>query len=79
MATLDGKSTHHGLGSIAIANGNFTAETFERQKIPRNKREAWKDIKFNNGINIVQYIAPNIPSLTKTILKPQIKVLLYTS
>lgn len=76
MATLDGKHTHHGLGSIAIANGDFTTETFERQRIPREKREAWKNIKFNDGIKIVQYTAPNISSLTKTILKPQLKVLL---
>lgn len=52
MATLDGKNTHHGLGSIAIANGDFSTETFERQRIPREKREAWN--------NIIKFDAPNI-------------------
>ena len=41
-ATLD---THHGLGPIATANGEFTSASFKRQKILRDKRQAWKDVK----------------------------------
>ena len=42
IATLD---THHGLGSIATANGEFTSASFKRQKIIRDKRQARKDVK----------------------------------
>ena len=76
IATLDGKDTHHGRGSIAIANGEFTSGSFKRQKIPRDKRQAWKDVKSNDGINIIQYMAPNVPSLTKSIVKPRVQVFL---
>ena len=36
MATIDGKNTHHGLGSIAIANG-FVDISVSGQRVPRNK------------------------------------------
>ena len=68
MATLDGKNTHHGLGSIAIANGVFSDVSTLRKKIPRDKKEAWSNITPNKGIEIVEYLAPNVPALTKTIL-----------
>ena len=74
IPSLDGKDTHHGLGSIAIANGEFTSALFRRQKIPRDKRETWKDIKSNDGIKIIQYVAPNVPLLTKAIIKPLVQV-----
>ena len=74
MATLDGKDTHHGLGSIAIANVEVTSASFRRQKNPQDKREAWNDVKSNDGIKIIQHMAPNVPSLTKAILKPLFQV-----
>ena len=37
LATVDGKNTRHGLGSIAIANRNFSNSKFIRQAISRNK------------------------------------------
>lgn len=65
MATLDGKNTHHGLGSIAIANGNFADLSSVRKKIPRDKKEPWSAITPNKGIPIVQYYGPDTPALTK--------------
>ncbi|XP_076800982.1 uncharacterized protein LOC143445626 [Clavelina lepadiformis] len=39
ICTIDGKNTHHGLGSIAIANGNFTMQQVGRNRIPREKKD----------------------------------------
>ena len=39
LATLDGKKTHHGLGSIAVANGNFANVTYSTQKIQGIKKK----------------------------------------
>ena len=50
LDTVDGKKTHHGLGSIAIANGKFTAKKIARSPVPRHKKENWSDIKSNEGI-----------------------------
>lgn len=74
IATVDGKNTHHGLGSIAIANGKFSDVSFKRNKIPRDKKESWSNITPNDGISIKQYCTPDIPALTKTIFKPVIQV-----
>ena len=76
ITTLDGKDTHHGPGSTAMANGEIMSASFRRQKqkIPQDKREAWKDVKSNDCIKIIQYVAPNVPSLTKAILKPLVQV-----
>ena len=76
IATLDDKDTHHRFGSIAIANEEFTSASFNRQKIRRDKRQAWEDVKSNNGVKIIQYMAPNVSSLTKAILKPLVQVFL---
>ena len=70
LATLDGKQTHHGLGSLAIANGRFTGKSLPMQRIPRDKKENWSTIKGINGIKMHQYLEPDIPALAKTILKP---------
>lgn len=77
MATLDGKNTHHGLGSIAIANGTFKDISTLRKRIPRDKKEAWSKIIPNKGIEIKDYMAPNVPALTKTILKSITQVTLF--
>ena len=69
LATLGGQNTHHGLGTIAIANGKFSNCSSQEQKIHRDKLEKWLDIKSNNGIKIVQYYTPNIPALTKIALQ----------
>ena len=37
-ATIDGKNTHHGLGSIAIANGKFSNFDTRRTPLPRDKK-----------------------------------------
>ena len=71
LATLDGKNTHHGLGSLAIANGNFTDdEKLPTNRIPRDKREKWSDIEGQFGIEIREYYEPEIPALRKTMFKP---------
>ena len=74
LATLDGKNTHHGLETIAIANGKFSNCQTQRQRVPRDKVEKWSDIESNSGIKIVQYFAPNIPALTKIVLQPKVQV-----
>lgn len=70
MATLDGKKTHHGLGSMAIANGGQISTTCSTHKIPRNKKENWGGIKSCEGIQIRQYFGADVPALAKTILQP---------
>ena len=75
IATLDGKNTHHGLGSIAVANGCFDNVSVHRQRIPRNKKGAWSDKKSNEGIKIMQYKPPDTPVLNKTVLKPMVQVI----
>ena len=70
LATLDGKGTHHGLGSLAIANGNFTDNNLPTNRIPRDKREKWSDIEGKEGIKIHEYFEPEIPALSKTMFKP---------
>lgn len=76
MATLDGKKTHHGLGSIAIANGEKMVITCHENKIPRDKKESWNNITPCEGIEIHQYFGPEVPALTKTILKPTFQVII---
>lgn len=74
ICTIDGKNTHHGLGSIAIANGNFTMQQVGRNRIPREKKDKWSEVQGNVGINIVQYFAPNVPALARTSLRPIVRV-----
>ena len=52
LATVDGKNTHHGLGSIAIVNGKFSKLKLIRQALPRDKKQNWSDIVSNKGIKI---------------------------
>ena len=77
LATLNGKNTHHGIGSIAIANGNFSNVPVYRQRIPRDKKEPWSQVVSTEGIKIIQYIAPSTPSLTKVVLQPIAKVIKF--
>jgi hypothetical protein len=65
LATIDGKNTHHGLGSIAITNGNFIGQT-KKKKLPRDKRDNWSDIHFDNHIEILQYYSSDVPALSRT-------------
>ena len=69
LATIDGKNTYHGLGSINIANGSFADISVSRQRVPRDKKEAWCQVNFNEEIQIIQYIAPNVQSLSRTVLQ----------
>ena len=39
LATLDGQNTHHGLGTIAIANGKFLTCSIQRQKFLEIRRK----------------------------------------
>ena len=68
LATIDGKKTHHGLGSIAMANGNFLGVQIERNKIPREKKDNWCQVESNVGIKIVQYFKPNLSAFGETII-----------
>ncbi|XP_057301367.1 uncharacterized protein LOC130635869 [Hydractinia symbiolongicarpus] len=78
LATLDGKQTHHGLGSLAVANGNFGAQRLPTRRIPREKKENWSNIQGNKGIEIHEYLEPEVPALAKTVMKPitiEVKIL----
>ena len=75
LATLDGQNTHHGLGTIAIANGKLSNCSIQRQKLPRDKVEKWLDRKSDNGMKIVQYYTCNILALTKIVLQTAIQVM----
>ena len=79
MATLDGRKTHHGLGSIAIANGGHVSAKCPTHKIPRDKKENWSDIKSSEGIKIRQYFGPDVLALAKTILQPITQVRKFCS
>ena len=69
IATIDGKNTHHGLGSIAIANGNFSDKAMKRAVMPREKKVDWTDVPTNAGIPIKQFFSTK-PALKQLILKP---------
>ena len=73
MATLDGKKTHHGLGSIAIVKCGHISTTCPSQKIARDKKENWSDIKSCEGIKIRQYFGPDVPALAKTIFNRSLR------
>ena len=70
IATIDGKNNHHGLGFIVIANSSFFGILVSRQRVPGDKKEPWCELDFNEGIQIIQYIAPNVQSSSKTVLQP---------
>ena len=55
MATTDGKNTHHIHGSVAIANVSFVISQLV-DRVPRDKKEAWGKVHFNDRIQIIQYI-----------------------
>ena len=64
---------HHGLGSIVVANGNFSSESKQTKAVPRNKKQSWSTVDFNEGIQIREYIAPDKPALKQTFLRPIIQ------
>ena len=70
IVTVDGKNTHHGLGSIAIANGVFADINNQRRPLPRDRKKKWSEIVLNEGIQIKQYHSPDTTALEGTILKP---------
>ena len=71
--TIDGKNTHHGLGSIAIANGKFSNFDTRRTPLPRDKKQHWSDIQSTQGIPIQNYHAPDKPALNQVVLRPIIE------
>ena len=77
LATVDGKNTHHGLGSIAIPKGKFSNSKFIRQAISRDKKQNWSDIASNKGIEIKQYNSLDVPALGRTVMRPVIQSILH--
>ena len=77
LATVDGKNMHHGLGSIAIANGKFSNSKTMRQAISRDKKQNWSDIVSNKGMEIKQCNSPDVPALERTIMWPVSQSILY--
>ncbi|XP_065674292.1 uncharacterized protein LOC136091193 [Hydra vulgaris] len=84
LATIDGKNTHHGLGSISIANGNFI-ENSNKKRLPRDKKDYWSNINCDNQITISQFYSSDVPVLsqikfqefTKVTLKPNLVDILW--
>ena len=68
---------HHGLGSIAIANGKFSNSKTMRQAISRDKKQNWSDIASNKGMEIKQCSSPDVPALARTIMWPVSQSILY--
>lgn len=44
------KNTHHSLGSIVVASGNFSSESKQREAVPRNKKQSWSTVDFKESI-----------------------------
>ena len=72
-ATIDGNNTHHGLGSIAIANGKFSNFDTRRTPLPRDKKQRWSDIQSTRGTPIQNYHAPDKPALNQVALRPVVE------
>ena len=72
-ATIDGKNTHHGLGSIAIANGKFSNFDTRRNPLPRDKKQRQSDIQSTQAIPIENYHAPDKPILNQVVLPPVVE------
>ena len=70
LATVDGKNTHHGFGSIAIANVKFSNSKFILQAISCDKKQNWSYAASNKGIEIKEYNLPDVPALARTIMRP---------
>ena len=68
LANVNGKNMHHGLGSIAIANGKFSNSKFIWQAVLHDKKQTWSDIASNKGIEIKQYNSPDVAALARTIM-----------
>ena len=71
-ATIDGKNTRHGLGSIAIANRKFSNVDTRRIPLPRDKKKCWSEIQSTQGIPMQNYHEPDKPALNQVILRPVI-------
>ena len=66
--TLDGKNTHHGLGSIMVFNGldgSFGPKPIYRKDIPRKKKVNWDQVTNNEGIPILSFAMNGISPLQK--------------
>ena len=79
MTALDGGETHHGLASIAIANGGDISATCPAHRVPRDGKGNWGDTKSCGGIKIRQYFGPGVPALAKAILRAITQVGRYCS
>ena len=66
LATMDGKNTHHGLGSIAISNGRFGAVRIHGKPLPRDEKVPWSQFVGNPGIPIKAYQPPRQKTLKRT-------------
>ena len=70
IATIDGKNTHHSLGSIAIVNGKFNNSDKRRTLLPWEEKQQWPDIESIQGIPIKSYHAPDKPALNQIVPHP---------
>ena len=69
MYQLDGKNTHHGLGTIAIATTKNQVDVRDRA-IPGEKLQLVNEVIKDKGIPIEQYIPTCVSALSAFKLKP---------
>ena len=70
IAAIDGKNTHHGFGSIAVANGKFSNFDTRQTPLPRDKKQHWSDIQSTQGIPIQNCHVPDKRPLNQVVLCP---------
>ena len=69
MYQLDGKNTHHGLGTIAIATTKNQVDVRDRA-IPGEKLQLVNEVIKDKGIPIEQYIPTRVSALSAFKLNP---------
>ena len=52
MAALDGVRTHHGLGSVTIADGGHISATCPAHRVPRDVKGNWGCMESCGGVKI---------------------------
>ena len=70
LNTIDGKNTHHGLGSIVVINGDFSKIPYKKVSIPRAAKSNWASIPDNDAIPILNFKLERDFSLKTTMFRP---------
>ena len=71
IATLEGRSSFHGMGTISVSTPTTSAVTRRhKQLVRRGNLVKSKALVLNKGVPISQYILPQKPALSSLKLKP---------